>query len=152
MAVNNPLTVEVTRGDFVESRHRGAAVIMDSGGAVVRAWGDGDRVVFPRSAIKPLQAIPLVETGAAEAMGLGDEQLALASASHSATPEHTGAVLRWLEGMGRAKNPVSKRDKVKYLMTAASPRQAPFRDEDEQSGLKPDHSAMVDQQGELGYG
>ncbi|MFQ5764839.1 MAG: asparaginase, partial [Rhodospirillales bacterium] len=100
MAAKDPFIVEVTRGDMVESRHRGAAVVMDASGGVVRAWGDADRVVFPRSAIKPLQAIPLIETGAAEAFGLGDDELALASASHGARPEHTDAVGRWLERIG----------------------------------------------------
>lgn len=100
MVSNNPLTVEVTRGDMVESRHTGACVVMDSGGGIVRAWGDADRVIYPRSAIKPVQALALIETGAADAYQLSDAQLALAAASHGATPEHVEAVEEWLGGLG----------------------------------------------------
>jgi L-asparaginase II len=100
MASNNPLTVEVTRGDMVESRHQGVCVVMDAGGKTARAWGDGDRVVFPRSAVKPLQALALVETGAAEAFDVTDAELALACASHSGMPEHTDICARWLERLG----------------------------------------------------
>ncbi len=100
MTSNNPLTVEVTRGDMVESRHLGAAVVMDREGKIVHAWGDPDRVVYPRSAIKPVQALALIETGAAEALDVTDAELALASASHAGTPEHVSAVSRWLERIG----------------------------------------------------
>lgn len=100
MSAKNPLTIEVTRGSMVESRHRGHAVVMDAGGRRVHAWGDGARIVYPRSSIKPLQALVLVETGAAEAFKLTDRELALASASHSGFPEHTEAVARWLERVG----------------------------------------------------
>ncbi len=100
MASNNPLTVEVTRGDMVESRHLGASVVMDAGGKIIRAWGDGERVVFPRSAVKPVQALALIETGAAEAFDVTDQELALASASHGGMPEHTDMAGRWLERLG----------------------------------------------------
>ena len=62
--MDNPVLVEVTRGGRVESRHRGAFVIMDGGGHVVAASGDIDRPVFPRSAVKAIQALPLIESGA----------------------------------------------------------------------------------------
>ena len=73
--------VEVWRGDIAESHHRGHAVVCDAAGAVRAAWGDPDAVILPRSSCKMLQALPLVESGAAD--GLGSEQLALACASHS---------------------------------------------------------------------
>ena len=100
MASYNPLTVEVTRGDMVESRHLGAAVVMDRQGKVVHAWGDPDRVVYPRSAIKPVQALALIETGAADAFHVTDAELALATASHAGTPEHVSAVSNWLQRIG----------------------------------------------------
>ncbi len=100
MASNNPLTVEVTRGDMVESRHQGTLVVMDAVGKTIHAWGDPDRVVYPRSAIKPLQALALVETGAAGAFDVTDQELALACASHSGMPEHTKIAGRWLERLG----------------------------------------------------
>ena len=100
MGAKNPLTIEVTRGGMVESRHRGAAVVVDSDGRLVHAWGDAARLVYPRSAIKPLQALVLIETGAADAYQLTDTELALASASHGATPEHTDLCAHWLERIG----------------------------------------------------
>ena len=92
--------VEIHRGPFVESLHRGHAVICDATGAIVEAWGDPDKVILPRSSIKMLQALPLVESGAADRAGLGDEQLALACASHQGAAIHTGRVAAWLEGLG----------------------------------------------------
>ena len=80
LAMTNPVLVEVVRGTLVESAHRGAVAVVDAGGATVLALGDVARPVFPRSAVKPLQALPLVEAGAADRFGFGDEELALASA------------------------------------------------------------------------
>ena len=85
----------------MESRHRGSAAIVDVTGKVVKSWGDHTAAVYPRSAIKPLQAIPLVESGAAEAFGLGDSEIALACASHGGEPRHTETVAAWLDE-GRA--------------------------------------------------
>ena len=96
----NPVLVEVTRGPMVESRHRGSAVVVDAGGTVAARWGDHGQAIYPRSAIKPLQAIPLVESGAAEAFGLGDAEIALACASHNAEPRHTECVTAWLDRIG----------------------------------------------------
>jgi L-asparaginase II len=89
--------VEVWRGALLESRHRGHAVICDASGAVIASWGDPDAVIFPRSSCKMLQALPLVESGAADA--LGSEQLALACASHQGAAMHVERVSRWLAGM-----------------------------------------------------
>ncbi len=90
--------VEVWRGGLPESRHRGHAVICDAAGAVLASWGDPDAVIFPRSSCKMLQALPLVESGAAD--GLGSEQLALACASHQGSAMHVERVGRWLADMG----------------------------------------------------
>ena len=96
----NPVIVEVLRGDLVESVHRAAIVVADSGGGRVAVWGDVDRPAFPRSSLKPLQALPLVETGAAAAFGVGEEELALACASHGGEPRHTERVAAWLNRLG----------------------------------------------------
>jgi len=85
----HPVLVEAWRGDIVESFHRGAYAVVDAAGTVVDQAGDIERPVFPRSAIKVLQALPLVESGAAERFGLGDAELALACASHEGEAEHT---------------------------------------------------------------
>lgn len=95
-----PVAVEVTRGAAVESRHRASAVVADAAGAVVRQWGDIDQAVFPRSAIKPLQALPLIESGAAEHYDLGDGEIALACASHGAEGFHTETIEAWLARIG----------------------------------------------------
>ena len=62
----NPVLVEVLRGETVESSHRGALAVLDADGGVLASLGDIDRPAFPRSAVKLLQALPLVESGAAE--------------------------------------------------------------------------------------
>ncbi|MFO1208290.1 MAG: asparaginase [Amaricoccus sp.] len=90
--------VEVWRGNVAESHHRGHAVVCDASGAVVAAWGDPDAVILPRSSCKMLQALPLVESGAAD--GLDSERLALACASHQGAAMHVTRVERWLTDMG----------------------------------------------------
>ncbi len=92
--------VEVTRGPIVESRHVGAAVVADASGGVRASWGNFEQPVYPRSAIKSLQALPIVETGAADALDIGSEELALACASHGGEPMHTERVAAWLARIG----------------------------------------------------
>jgi L-asparaginase II len=96
----NPVLVEVIRGGTVESVHRGAACVVDAAGNIVAAWGDIERPTCPRSAIKPFQALPLVESGAAKVFGVSTEELALACASHSGEPEHVAKVAGWLARLG----------------------------------------------------
>jgi L-asparaginase II len=84
----NPVLVNALRGGIVESMHRGAIAIVDADGSLHTATGDIERPVFPRSAVKVLQALPLVQSGAAERFGLVDEELALACASHGGEPRH----------------------------------------------------------------
>jgi L-asparaginase II len=96
----NPLLVEVTRGSQVESRHRAALAVVDTQGKVVLSGGDIDRPVYARSAIKSLQAIPLVESGAADAFQVSAPELALACASHSGEARHVEAVTAWLARLG----------------------------------------------------
>lgn len=87
--MTNPVLVEVLRGSHVESAHRGSFVVMDADGKTVASAGDTGRPVFPRSAVKAIQALPFVESGAADAYGFGNRQLALACASHSGEKPHT---------------------------------------------------------------
>ena len=68
--MSNPVVVEVLRGDRVELAHRGAGAVVDADGRVAFAFGDVDRPVFPRSAVKAIQALPLIESGAADRLGL----------------------------------------------------------------------------------
>lgn len=92
--------VERWRGDVLECLHLGHAVICDASGQIVESWGDASATFFPRSSCKMIQALPLVESGAADAFGLTDAHLALACASHEGAPIHTDAVARWLSGLG----------------------------------------------------
>ena len=100
----NPIVVEVTRGSTIESQHRGSAVVVDPDGHVVASWGDPEALVFPRSAIKSVQAIPFMESGAVEAFGLGNKEIALACASHNGEPQHVEAIAAWLEKIGLEAN------------------------------------------------
>jgi L-asparaginase II len=74
--------------------------IVDADGHRVVALGDVERPVLPRSAVKVLQAIPLVESGAAARLELDDEELAIACASHNGEPEHVAVVARMLAKAG----------------------------------------------------
>jgi L-asparaginase II len=100
--VGDPVIVEVTRGDTVESRHRGAIAVCDADGRVVFALSDVDAAVYPRSAVKALQALPLIESGAADRYGLTPAEIALACASHSGEAAHIAAALGMLEKCGRS--------------------------------------------------
>lgn len=97
----NPVLVEVIRGELVESRHRGAVCVRDGDGATVLEIGEVRRPVFPRSAMKAIQALPLIESGAADAYGFGDRELALACASHSGEPQHAALAASMLARAGR---------------------------------------------------
>jgi L-asparaginase II len=95
------LLVEVTRGARVESRHAGSAVVVDETGAVVFATGDVDEAIYPRSAVKALLALPLVESGAADRLGLTEAEIALACSSHSGEPVHVATAIAMLAKAGR---------------------------------------------------
>jgi L-asparaginase II len=99
--LSNPILVEILRGAIVESRHRGAVSVFDGGGKQVLSIGDVERPVFPRSACKLIQALPFVESGAADAFGFGKKELSLACASHSGEPEHAALAEMMLRRAGQ---------------------------------------------------
>lgn len=94
------LLVEITRNGAVESRHFGAAVVCDFNGTVLESWGDVDKLVFPRSALKPMLAIDVVESGASDHYALDDAELSLACASHQGEAMHEEKVAAWLSRLG----------------------------------------------------
>lgn len=98
--MTQPILVEALRGGAVESFHRGALAIVDATGTVHTALGDTERPVFPRSAVKVLQALPLVASGAADALGLSDAELALACASHGGEAMHAATAASMLAKAG----------------------------------------------------
>ncbi|HAY67661.1 MAG TPA: L-asparaginase II, partial [Acidimicrobiaceae bacterium] len=91
-----PIMVEIRRGDFVESTHQVHAVVATAD-QVLSTWGDSDRLTMPRSAIKSIQVLPMLALGAAAKFDVSDDEIALASSSHSAEAAHTTAVASWLE-------------------------------------------------------
>lgn len=91
--------LEVWRGGLLECVHQGHAVICDAKG-IVASWGNPNAVIFPRSSAKMIQALPLLETGAAAAHGLTDRQLALACASHEGADLHVSMAARWIADLG----------------------------------------------------
>ena len=98
--MQNPVLVEVLRGGVVESRHSGAIAVVDAGGSRVLAIGDVEQPIYPRSAVKALQALVLVESGAADRFGLTDQDLALACSSHNGEPDHVATAQRMLTRAG----------------------------------------------------
>jgi L-asparaginase II len=100
LTTRNPVLIELTRGPVVESVHTGALALARPAGALVLALGDVSRPIFPRSAIKAFQCLPLVETGAADRFGFGDAEIALACASHSGTSSHIAVATTMLERAG----------------------------------------------------
>ena len=96
----DPLTVQTTRGTVVEIESRVNAAIVDASGRVTDAFGAIDRRLPLRSTAKPLQALALVESGAADALDLSAVELTLACASHSGEDDHVSAVASWLERIG----------------------------------------------------
>ena len=98
---NSETLVEIWRGDYLECQHRGHAVVVNERGEVLDAWGNPDEIILPRSSLKPLQALPLIQSGAAKAFGLTSSQLALACASHQGAGIHTRPVQDWLKALGQ---------------------------------------------------
>ncbi len=97
----NPVLVEVTRGPLVESRHAGAIAVVDADGRLAIALGDVAAPIFPRSAVKAIQALPLIESGAADAYGFGNAEIALAASSHNGEPRHVETARAMLTAAGR---------------------------------------------------
>jgi L-asparaginase II len=83
----------VYRGEYVESTHDVHIAVVDNEGKLLYSYGDPNRLTFPRSSMKPFQAVPLIETGAAEAFGYSPAELSLSCASHSGESFHRESVL-----------------------------------------------------------
>ena len=98
--MDSAILAKVIRGETVESIHRGHFIVMDGDGKMVAQGGDPDTVTFYRSACKFLQAIPLITSGAADAFGYEDEEIALACASHSGQKRHVEVAASMLAKIG----------------------------------------------------
>jgi L-asparaginase II len=93
---SNPILVQIVRGDMMESFYRGAYVVMDANGQTIDAVGNVKRRVYPRSSLKPIQALGMMHSGAAEAYRLTLPEIALACASHNGEDRHVNLVNQWL--------------------------------------------------------
>jgi L-asparaginase II len=96
----NPVLAIATRGGISESLHRGAFAVSDAAGAIVLSAGDIDTPVFPRSAVKAFQCIPVIESGAAARFGFSDEEIALCCSSHNGEVEHVRVATSMLAKCG----------------------------------------------------
>lgn len=93
----SPHFVEVTRGHYVESVHHGTVAVVDPIGHLIAYWSDPNQATFMRSSAKPFQALPFLESGAAEALNLSDEELAMVCASHTGLARHLDILQPLLE-------------------------------------------------------
>lgn len=100
MASKQPMLVEITRGPVVESNHQVMAVVVNESGSNIFSWGNTQYLTMPRSAIKMLQALPLIESGAADKLQLEEKHIALACSSHRGEKIHTSTIHQWMERAG----------------------------------------------------
>ena len=122
-----PLVIECTRGPAVESRHLVDAAVVDPAGRFVHGWGETNAVVYPRSAIKSVQVLPLLETGAAERYAVSDEEVALACSSHNGQPAHVAVVRNWLAAPGSARTTSNAARTCRTTRPPPTPACAPAR-------------------------
>jgi L-asparaginase II len=118
------------RGGFVEGHHHGSVIALNADGSVALAIGRPDAPMLPRSSLKPLQAIGMLRAG----LAIGDEELALACASHSGQPEHLAVVRRMLAAAGLAESDLDN--------TPGMPMHGPSRRVMVQAGDGPSRIAM----------
>src|SRR3954454_24689649 len=97
---NPAVLVEVTRGPIVESVHAGVIAVADVDGSLVAWAGNPGVVTYYRSSSKPLQALPVVESGAADHFGLTDAEIAICCGSHGGEDIHVERVLSILSKIG----------------------------------------------------
>ena len=89
--------VEVTRGGEIESFHQGVAILINSSGEILKEWGSSEKLIYPRSALKPIQSLNLYKDGIAEGLNISDKYIALTTASHHSESFHQKMIVEWLE-------------------------------------------------------
>ena len=100
MVNKNPIIVEVILGEMVESRRRIHGVVCDALCHVIHGWGNLDLSIYPRSAIKSMHALPLIEIVATDTASASDAKIALACASHNGKNHHVDLANNWLKWLG----------------------------------------------------
>lgn len=124
--MSNPVLVEVTRGKVTESRHRGAYAVVDKDGKLIASAGDISTPTYPRSAMKALQALPLIESGAAEHFKLSEGEIALACSSHNGEQGHVDGARSILIKSGGKESELAcgsqwPKDEYKLLLSGGKP-------------------------------
>ena len=116
----------LTRAGIIESRHHGLVCLTGPDGKLIQEHGNSRKLIYPRSAVKPLQALAMRRAG----LRLEGEQLAMSSASHQGTPEHTQIVLQILADAGLSETdlqcPVAWPGNLKARSSATSETRAAF--------------------------
>ena len=95
------------------------AALVDPAGRIVHAWGDPETIIYPRSAIKSVQVLPLIETGAAEQCAVTDEELAIACSSHNGQEGHVSVVRNWLTRNGLSESDLECGGHLPYHLASA---------------------------------
>ena len=96
--------IQIIRNNHIESLHFGSAVVIGPNRNTIIEWGDADSLIFPRSSMKIIQAIPLIESGAAHHYKLGSQELAMACSSHQGSTIHTKIIENWLAALDLSQN------------------------------------------------
>jgi L-asparaginase II len=131
MTGRSDILAKVIRGETTESVHRGHLIVLDGGGRTIASIGDPETVTFFRSACKAFQALPFIASGAADAFGFSEEEIALACASHSGEQRHVRIVQLMLERCGLSEAhlrcgthlPFSERESERMLRAGEFPNQ-----------------------------
>ena len=91
--------VNISRSEYIESEHFGCGAIVDSDGKILKEWGDSSQLIFPRSALKPIQSLNLYKDGYIDKVNLTEKQIAFSTSSHFAEDIHQELINDWLKNL-----------------------------------------------------
>ena len=91
--------VTISRSGYIESEHFGCGAIVDSDGKILKEWGDSSQLIFPRSALKPIQSLNLYKDGYIDKANLTEKQIAFSTSSHFAEDIHQELINDWLKNL-----------------------------------------------------
>lgn len=91
--------VTISRSGYIESEHFGCGAIVDSDGKILKEWGDSSQLIFPRSALKPIQSLNLYKDGYIDKANLTEKQIAFSTSSHFAEDIHQELIKDWLKNL-----------------------------------------------------
>ena len=91
--------VSISRSGHIESEHFGCGAIVDSDGKILKEWGDSSQLIFPRSALKPIQSLNLYKDGYIDKVNLTEKQIAFSTSSHFAEDIHQELIKDWLKNL-----------------------------------------------------